>query len=47
MMQSIMITIIISIFFMFLLFKLNKQLILENLDLRQQLAVIKQTIHLS
>jgi hypothetical protein len=29
---------------MFLLFKLNKQLMLENLALRQQLAVMKQSI---
>ncbi len=42
--QNIMITIIISMCFMFLLFKLNKQLMLENLALRQQLAVMKQSI---
>ena len=39
-----MITTILSIFFTILLFKLNKHLIIENIVLRQQLAIRKQSI---
>lgn len=45
--SSIMETIICTFFILFLIFKVNYRLTIENLALRQQLAIMKQSIHRS